>query len=63
VAITAKQRVRLQLRADTRMSPTAALGIVKSATAGVKGGGASLLTSGLVNIGAQVNVDGEAEGG
>jgi hypothetical protein len=27
----------------------------------VKGGGASLLTSGLKNIGAQVNVDGEAQ--
>ncbi len=61
MAITAKARARLQLRAETRLGPITTLGIVKAAAATVKGGGTSLLTSGLKNIGAQVNVDSEAQ--
>src|ERR1019366_7610250 len=46
MAITAKHRARLQLRADTRLDPTSALAIVKAATGTVKGGGAKVQING-----------------
>jgi hypothetical protein len=57
MAITAKNRARLALRATTTLDPAAVLQIVQGATGEVKGGGASLLTSGLANLGAQVHVE------
>lgn len=60
VAITAKQRSRTALRGDTLLSGPDVLSLVKTASSGVKGGGASLLTTGLRNIGAQVNLESES---
>jgi hypothetical protein len=59
-AITAKSRAQLRLEAITTMPPASALAAVKEATGDVKGGGASLLTSGLQNLGAQVHVERES---
>lgn len=58
-ALTAKARSQLRLEATTSLPPTAALDVVKKSTSRVKGGGASLLTSGLQNLGAQVHVEQE----
>ena len=58
-ALTAKSRAQLRLEAITTLPPTSALGAVKEATKAVKGGGTSLLTSGLQNLGAQVHVERE----
>lgn len=57
--MSAQTRASLRLTASTTLEPAAVLRAVKSATAQVKGGGASLLTTGLQNIGAQVNVERE----
>jgi hypothetical protein len=58
-AITAKSRSQLRLEATTSLSPADALGLVRQAAGNVKGGGTSLLTSGLQNIGAQINIERE----
>jgi hypothetical protein len=60
--INAKVRAQLALRATTRLQPGDALGLVRSATNVIRGGGASLLTSGLQNMGAQVHVERESAG-
>jgi hypothetical protein len=56
MAITAKSRSQLALTATSRLAPDQFLRLVTKATEMVRGGGASLLTSGLQNIGAQVQV-------
>lgn len=55
-------KTRAQLRLDATISTNAddTLKLVKVAAARVKGGGASLLTTGLQNAGAQVNVEEES---
>jgi len=60
MALTAKSRARLRLVAATVLSPSDALDAVRQAAGVVKGGGVSLLTTGLTNIGAQVNIEREA---
>jgi hypothetical protein len=62
MAITAKSRARTALSATTALSPDEALAAVKAATGEAKGGGASLLTSGLTNAGARVHVEREKSG-
>lgn len=60
MAMSAKTRSQLRLYATTDLSQSDALAAVRQATNLVKGGGSSLLTSGLQNIGAQVNVERES---
>jgi len=57
---SAKSRAQLRLAATTVLSPPDVLNVVRQAAGAVKGGGASLLTSGLQNLGAQVNVERES---
>ncbi len=59
MAITAKSRAQVALRATTRLDAATALGLVKQATGSVKGGGKSLLTSGIANLGAGIHVEAE----
>jgi hypothetical protein len=59
VAVTAKARARTALLASTHLKPDEVLDVVKSATGQVKGGGASLMTSGVTNAGAQVHTEQE----
>ena len=58
-AVTAKGRSQVALRAMTSLDPEAALDAVRDATANAKGGGVSLLTSGVANAGAKVHVESE----
>lgn len=60
LAITAKQRSRTALRGDTALRGPDVLTLIKTAASGVKGGGASLLTTGVRNIGAQLNLESES---
>ena len=56
--MSARARATLRLTATSgTLSPPDALDTVATAAARVKGGGASLLTTGLQNLGAQVNVE------
>ncbi|MBS1883588.1 MAG: hypothetical protein JSS97_11610 [Actinobacteria bacterium] len=57
--VTAKSRARTGLRAATTLTPADVLALIKGATGGVKGGGASLMTSGVMNAGARVHVERE----
>jgi hypothetical protein len=57
MAITAKNRARLTLRATTTLSKKNALNLVRAAAGEVRGGGASLLTSGVQNLGAQIHIE------
>jgi hypothetical protein len=59
MAVTAKSRATRALRATTSITPGEALGAIRSAAAAVKGGGASMLTSGIANVGAQVHIERE----
>lgn len=59
MAVTAKARAQTALHATTALTPSDALAVVKQAASSVKGGGASLMTSGVVNAGAQVHVEQE----
>jgi hypothetical protein len=59
MAVTAKARARTTLLGGTHLKPAEALAIVKQAASSVKGGGASLMTSGIVNAGAQVHIEQE----
>lgn len=63
MAITAKSRASLRLSCVTSLSPTEALECVRRATGDVRGGGASVLTSGVKNLGAQVHVERESPSG
>lgn len=57
--MSARTRAQLHLSVSTFMPVPLALEHVKIAAARVKGGGASLLTTGLQNAGAQVNIEAE----
>lgn len=57
-----KKRASLALTAQTTLDPAKVHSMVKEAAGQVKGGGTSLLTTGWVNIGAQVNIEREATG-
>jgi len=57
--VSARTRASLALQATTKLQAEAVLLLVKQATERVKGGGTSLLTSGLQNAGAQVHVEQE----
>lgn len=57
---SARSRAQLRLAATTLLSPSDALEVVRQAAGTVKGGGSSLLTSGLQNLGAQVNIERES---
>jgi hypothetical protein len=57
MAITAKSRASLRLSCTTSLSPNDTLECVRRATDDVHGGGSSLLTSGVRNIGAQIHVE------
>jgi hypothetical protein len=59
MALTATMRAQTALRARTELEPAVALALVKRAAGAVKGGGASLLTSGVQNLGAGVHVEHE----
>jgi hypothetical protein len=61
MGITAKQRATTALTATTTLTEAEVLTAIKRAAGIVKGGGASLLTTGVANIGAQVNVMRETE--
>lgn len=61
-AITAKSRARLRLDATTKLPPAEVLRILKATATDVKGGGLSLLTSGVQNLGARVNIETEEAG-
>lgn len=60
MAITAKTRSQLALRATTKISAKDALDLVRAGAGEVRGGGASLLTSGVQNLGAQVHIEVES---
>jgi hypothetical protein len=62
-AITARTRARTTLTATTALNPADVLAAVKQATDDAKGGGGSLLTSGIVNAAAQVHVEKELPDG
>jgi hypothetical protein len=59
MAVTAKARARTALLASINLSQSDTLDVVKAATNLVKGGGTSLMTSGVVNVGAQIHVEEE----
>lgn len=56
MGITARQRASVQLLGTTSLSPSEVIELVKGGTLDVKGGGKSLLTTGIWNIGAHVNI-------
>jgi hypothetical protein len=60
---TAKDRSTTALRGTTQLPPNQVLEIVKHATTELEGGGMHLLTTGIINVGAQVNVVSESDSG
>lgn len=60
--MSAQTRAQLRLSATTAANADDVLKYVKIAAGRVKGGGASLLTTGIQNAGAQVNVEKETSG-
>jgi len=63
MAVTAKSRARTALHSTTVLKPEDTLAAVKQAISQVKGGGTSLLTSGVVNAGARVHIERESPAG
>jgi hypothetical protein len=63
MAVTVKARSQTALHATTSLEPAAVLALIKQATGAVKGGGASLLTSGVQNLGAETHVEHEEPAG
>lgn len=59
-AVTARGRSKLRLQVTTSLAPSAALDAVRAATGTGKGGGISLLTTGIVNLSAGVHVETES---
>jgi hypothetical protein len=59
MGITAKARAKTALTATTTLEPAAALAVVRTAAENVRGGGKSVLTSGVANLGAMINVEQE----
>jgi hypothetical protein len=56
MGITAKSRSTTALQGSTTLAPAAVLDAVKGVAGDVRGGGKSLLTTGVANLGAQVHV-------
>lgn len=56
MGITAKARSTVRITGTTQLSPEQVLEIVREGASTTKGGGASLLTTGIWNIGAQIVV-------
>jgi hypothetical protein len=63
MAVTAKSRSQTALRATTKLEPGEVLALLKRAADVVKGGGASLLTTGVQNLGAEVHIEQERPDG
>ena len=61
--VTAKSRSQVALTATTLLDVASTLALVKEAASQVKGGGKSLLTSGVANLGAAVHVEAETATG
>lgn len=61
MGITAKQRASFALRGTTKLSPAEVLELIVNTAGEVKGGGKSLLTTGIANLGAQVKVHRRAD--
>lgn len=60
--MSVQTRAQLRLTASTALNPDDTLKHVKIAAGRVRGGGASLLTTGIQNAGAQVHVERETSG-
>lgn len=60
-AITSKSRAKLRLQAMTSMDPPAVLDVVRASGGPGKGGGVSLLTTGISNLSAGVHVETETD--
>ncbi len=56
MGVTAKSRASTSLDGDTALEPKQVIDLIREVAGSVKGGGASLLTTGFANAGAQVNV-------
>ncbi len=56
MGVTAKARAGTALTGTTAMPPAEVFNLLRSMAGSVKGGGASLLTTGITNLGAMVNV-------
>lgn len=56
VGVTAKARSTTRLTGTSALTTEEVLGVVREGAASVKGGGASLLTTGVWNIGAHITV-------
>lgn len=63
MAVTAKSRAKLQARISTTMDPVALKAALRRAADAETGGGVSLLTSGVQNLGARVHVERERDDG
>jgi hypothetical protein len=61
--MSVQQRAQVKLQGSTDLSPDKVLALIKRAATSTKGGGASLLTTGIQNLGAQIHVEGEGESG
>jgi hypothetical protein len=60
--MSAQARASLSLTGSTRLDAGTVLQTIKATAVTVRGGGASLLTTGLQNLGAQINVEREEDG-
>ena len=60
-ALTSKSRSKLRLQATTSMDPSAVLDVVRASSGTGKGGGVSLLTTGIANLSAGVHVETETD--
>jgi hypothetical protein len=61
MGITAENRASLHLEGATSIDKATLMDLLEATASTVKGGGASLLTSGLYNIGAHINIAGRTE--
>jgi hypothetical protein len=59
MAITAKVRSQTALNATTALEPDEVFALIKQTVGSIKGGGTSLLTSGVKNLGAEAHVEQE----
>lgn len=60
MGLTAKARASVSAWGTTALPPQKTLAVIREAAAAVKGGGKSLLTTGMMNLGAQVNLVGQS---
>ena len=61
MGVTAKSRSTVRITGTTQLPPAKVLDLVREGAGSTKGGGASLLTTGIWNIGAQIVVVGSNE--